>query len=213
MRIRGLIYAIAFFCLSYSARAGISEDFWDSFPPLSLPVSTVFGDCGDPCIVRDNDGGAIALFNSVAITVRKANILLVIDGYCASACALIADTARPNVCITANANFYFHMATYTKAKDPVASIEMPLPGTPEWYAGVESGELIAERFPTKQSPDILKWIEEQGGFPLGFKLEEMLGMNALQASEFWPICGPEVQVLPRLRPEWPPTPRPRPPRT
>jgi hypothetical protein len=212
MRIRTILCAMAFCAIPFGAPAfQFDQGFWGSFPPLSLPVSTVFGDCGDPCIVRDNEGGTIAFFNSVAITLRQEKILLVIDGYCASACAIIADSLRPNVCITANAIFYFHLGTRTTPNHPSAHI--PPVTSPEWYTMIKSGEITVRRFPVTQSPDILAWIDERGGFPYGYYLHDMLRMSAQQASQFWPICGPEVQVLPRLRPEWPATPRTRPPRT
>jgi len=212
MRILGTVCAMAFSATSFAAQAfQFNDDFWGSFPPIRLSPSIVFGDCGDPCIVRDNDGGVISFFLGAASTLRAESRLLVIDGYCASACALAADTLRPNVCITANASFYFHLGTFTQPTVPMA--EIPPVASEQWYAMIDSGELTVERFPIKHSSDILDWVNEQGGYPEGYTFDTMLKMSTKQASQFWPTCGPEVQVLPRLRPEWPPTPHHRPPRT
>jgi hypothetical protein len=87
-----------------------------------------------------------------------------IDGDCASACVILADEARPRVCITERAVFWFHKGYNRTVK----------PDDPNY------------RFDPIQSPDITAWVMEHGGFPADD--EHMLDMHADEAQWFWPMC-------------------------
>lgn len=65
------------------------------------------------CTVSNNEGGIVRDFE-VAGSSFHANPhrMLVIDGYCNSACMTMADRARPHVCITPNATFGYHRTNY-----------------------------------------------------------------------------------------------------
>jgi hypothetical protein len=64
--------------------------------------------CGDPCIIRQNRGGALINFEMLGALVLVRKKTIIIDGPCASACALFADLARQYVTITQRASFHFH---------------------------------------------------------------------------------------------------------
>ena len=128
-------------------------------PPDTDPVAQVFK-CEDPCIIKRNLGGNIVPFERAARAVRRgARQQVVIDGYCASACAIFADMARPHVCITKNAVFGFHK-------------------------GRAQLEELRYTFDPPHTRDILSWVQKNGGFPA----ETMLDMRYTEAKRFWPTC-------------------------
>lgn len=72
-------------------------------------LNRALGHCADPCILTQSNGGRIIDFEDAADEIKGgARSKLVIDGYCASACMVLADRARPRVCITGRAVFAFH---------------------------------------------------------------------------------------------------------
>jgi hypothetical protein len=64
--------------------------------------------CSSPCVIRDNPGGRVSDYQALAKEVLASGHLVGIAGYCASACALFADLARPNVVIAGSTRFKFH---------------------------------------------------------------------------------------------------------
>jgi hypothetical protein len=78
-------------------------------PADALSVTRVLGYCGDPCVVSHNTGGRVMDFEDAGDAIRRgARQKLVIDGYCASSCMILADRARPKACITHRARFGYH---------------------------------------------------------------------------------------------------------
>lgn len=115
--------------------------------------------CGEPCIVNDNPGGNVYLFQLAADQVLAgARERVVIDGLCASACAYFADKARDRVCITPRAIMGFH-------KGKVADDDRV-------------------RITLHHSPDIEQWVMRRGGYPSVGYLE----MKFADAKKFWPVC-------------------------
>lgn len=61
---------------------------------LSDPARTTLEHCSDPCTIRSNNGGVIVDFENAGDAIRAgARQMLVIDGFCASACMVLADRA------------------------------------------------------------------------------------------------------------------------
>jgi hypothetical protein len=78
-------------------------------------VAEAVGGCGDPCVVVSNSGGRITSFRGAGDAIRRgAGQMLVIDGYCASACMVMADRARPRACITSRATFAYHKTNWNR---------------------------------------------------------------------------------------------------
>ncbi len=78
-------------------------------------VAEVVGGCGDPCVVVSNNGGRITTFREAGNAIRSgAGQTLIIDGFCASACMVMADRARPRVCITSRATFAYHKTNWNR---------------------------------------------------------------------------------------------------
>ncbi len=126
--------------------------------------------------VTSNTGGTVSTFVAAAEEVLSTGRRVRIDGRCDSACALFADLARPNVCITKKAVFGFHQMTRVITFTSGETMRgIPL------TTRVRSVEI---REPPHASPDIKAWVEKRGGFPM----EGVLYMNAAEASAFWPTC-------------------------
>src|SRR4051794_38381434 len=65
--------------------------------------------CGrSACILTNNPGGEVQVFMRAAQEVLAEGKHLRIAGLCASACVLMADMARDNTCMTADAQFAVH---------------------------------------------------------------------------------------------------------
>lgn len=72
-------------------------------------IARAVGHCDDPCVIVSNKGGRVMDFEDAGDAIRNgARKRLIIDGYCASSCMVLADRARPNTCITPRATFAYH---------------------------------------------------------------------------------------------------------
>jgi hypothetical protein len=67
--------------------------------------------CGDPCIIKANPGGRLGDFKALTDEIIAIKRRVIIEGYCASACAIMADRAREYVRIGKGAQFLFHMTS------------------------------------------------------------------------------------------------------
>jgi hypothetical protein len=143
---RGLLAAVGLVVLTLPTRADI--------------VSDIFGDCGEPCVIRESGGGFVPLF-------MKAREQVIIDGACASACVLFADYARSKICVTPWAVFGFHKGTHYN----LATLSYGLPSS-------------TLRFDPPHSGDIDGWVKVRGGYPY----DGILWMSATEAVRFWRPC-------------------------
>ena len=118
---------------------------WQIYYADKDPEMAVFGPkgCGDPCVITFLKGGVAQPFINMAVLIKMYGRQLIVDGPCASGCGVMADFARPLVCITPRASFYFHMGT----------------------------TVGGERVLPPVSDDIAWWIQQHGGFPYGKPLE------------------------------------------
>jgi len=81
----------------------------------SQAVVRAVGDCGDPCVISNSNGGRIVDFRAAAAAIQNgARKSIVIDGYCASACMTLAALARSKVCITPRAVFAYHKTNFNR---------------------------------------------------------------------------------------------------
>lgn len=127
-------------------------------------TSGFWGCTSDPCVIQYNPGGWVRQYVEAADALRHRGNKLVIDGKCISACAIMADFARPNVCLTDKAEFWFHMASREFAlTNGIVAIEYSEPPT---------------------SPDIRNWVKSKGGFPI----HSFVKMSYAEARKFWPDC-------------------------
>lgn len=130
-----------------------------------------------PCVIRKNNGGILEEFQAAAKAVLETNgLALIIDGDCMSACAVLADMARPKVCITEHAMFWFHKGYNRNFK----------PGKPLF------------RFDPPHAQDIRSWVKYMGGFPTDDA--HMLKMHVTEAKWHWPMCKLQTVPLPRPNP-------------
>lgn len=137
-----------------------------SSPEPETAFGRAFGaPCGEPCVLPPSRGGELSYFVEAAEDVEAgARQLVIVDGRCASGCAVFADQVRDRACLTDRARFEFHKASvYTSdLSERLAQVDPP------------------------QSDDILAWVDGQGGFPE----DGALSMDADAADQFWRRCTP-----------------------
>ena len=131
---------------------------------------------GEGTTISANGGGDVWLFTAAAREIQEKGQHIQIDGRCMSACAIFADKARPNVCVTENASFGFHKLTVSGEL-----IRTPMPSNMKFRG--RSRSFVIREDPVF-SADIAAWVAAHGGFPT----KGMLTMNAATANAFWPMC-------------------------
>lgn len=131
------------------------------FPKPPPPISRA--DCPQTCVIRYNDGGNIEQFRRAGVTLKNDGRRLVIAGDCISACTVLADVARPRVCITPQARFRFHKA----------------------FLDERRLDMIGD-----YRRDIQAWIKRKGGLPGSDVCDDaLLTMSNREARQFFPLCG------------------------
>jgi hypothetical protein len=125
------------------------------------------------CIVSNNPGGEVALFQLAAEEVLKEGKQLVIDGRCESACVILADIARANTCLTSRAELAVHQAATVKI----------IGRTYQRGKSVPVGKVISRQDPP-QSADISQWVADHGGYPS----EGFMQIPLEDARLFWRLC-------------------------
>lgn len=110
-------FARAFwYCLSFGVLLVTANiDYASAASSGNTVIARAVGPCGDPCVIHTNNGGRITVFERAASAIRSgARHWLVIDGFCASACMVMADQARPRTCITPRAVFAYHRTNWDR---------------------------------------------------------------------------------------------------
>jgi hypothetical protein len=99
----------------FSVSAGDRGSLETDSSELSGQARAMLDNCGDPCTIQNNNGGVIADFENAGDAISGgARQMLVIDGFCSSACMVMADRARPRACITSRAQFGYHETNYNR---------------------------------------------------------------------------------------------------
>lgn len=76
-------------------------------------VGPAFADgvkCGKPCVIQYSAGGNVLGFRLQGQELAAQHMPVIVDGPCLSACTLLVDEARSNVCITDRAVFGYHQS-------------------------------------------------------------------------------------------------------
>lgn len=147
--------------------------------------------CRSTCTIYNNPGGDVVIFQAAAQEIMDEGKHLIIDGFCASACVMMADIARSNTCITEDAMIAVHQASIIRVtgKAVIDGREVPI------------GRLVRREDPPA-SNDINAWVGAHGGYPS----KGVMLIPVRDARQFWPMCGepqPTKSVpppLPRMRP-------------
>lgn len=116
-------------------------------------------ECGDPCVVANNNGGHSVVFKfAAAILPSRRKHGAVIDGFCNSACALFADLARPNVCVTRTALMGFHRSNQENSPEHADDINAWVVTNGGFPSNV-SGQLNIMRWPDTLNfwPECKNW--------------------------------------------------------
>lgn len=124
------------------------------WPPIS---------CGNPCVIEDDGGGIIDLYAAQGRLLAAKHIPVIVDGPCMSACTVLVDLDRDNVCVTSRALLGYHQSIMIK--NGVAIF----------------GPMLYE------TPGLNEYIQSRGGLPTPDS-GHMLLLNSVEAGRFYRQC-------------------------
>ncbi|MFA5997764.1 MAG: hypothetical protein WC791_04785 [Candidatus Paceibacterota bacterium] len=153
----------------------------------SYAYKRAFGTASDTISYRPA-GGNLKMFEGAAREVKKAGRQIKIDGECLGECALFADYARTNVCITPNAKFEYRMAILVPGLEDDEDDYRPI--------SITSYDMHKNMLYAKLSPGIIRWIEGRAGFPFA----RVHRMDYQEATKFWKPCAGEMTAAVSLNP-------------
>lgn len=137
---------------SSATKSIVAQTTWD-YPPINCS--------SDLCVIRFSPGGIIDLFAAQGRQLAADKTPVIVDGVCLSACTVLVDLARANVCLTKNAILGYH-------KSFQASTGLV-------------GEISYE------TPGLNAYLDSRGGLPDPTS-GPMLLLNFNEARLFYPAC-------------------------
>jgi hypothetical protein len=142
----------------------------------ALVMGTAYHDDDSMTItIASNPGGDIQVFQAAAKEVLAEGFRIEIDGKCASACVLLADLARNNICITPGAQMLLHQGYKI---EPSGRLHVTAAG-----GEIAEGRIVGRIIPP-ESADINAWVDAHGGYPS----DGLLLMSYNAARQFWARC-------------------------
>lgn len=140
-------------------------------PPFTVPTHTQSKDVmpdeengiptSRPMVIEDSPGGSVLEYRLLGLKLAATHTPIILDGICASACTLLIDLDRDNVCITTAAILAYHMS-YTTDED----------GTKQFHP------LVYE------TPGLNNYIAKRGGLPK----DDVMLVPFEQAKMFYKPC-------------------------
>lgn len=79
---------------------------------------------GKPLVIEYSPGGSVYAFINKGLHLLFERTPIIVDGPCASACTLLVDVARDDVCLTTNAILMYHKMSWTDDKGVKHSAEL-----------------------------------------------------------------------------------------
>jgi hypothetical protein len=131
--------------------------------PTGAPWPAI--ECSNPCIIEDDGGGIIDLYQAQARQMAAGHTSVIVDGPCMSACTIFIDIDRNNVCLTDRALLGYHKS---RLEDDTGKVTF--------------GEIDYE------TPGLNKYIEDHGGLP-DPDSGHLLMLNSYEASKFYRSCA------------------------
>lgn len=140
---------------SAALMTGDAEEF--AYPPVP---------CSNPCIIQFSPGGVIDVFAAEGRQLAADHTQVIVDGPCISACTLLVDLARANVCVTRNAVLGYHQW----------SMEEP-------DGADKHGDISYD------TPGLNAYLKARGGLPYTPDSGHILMLNFAEASRFYRPCA------------------------
>ena len=115
-----------------------------AFGPLLFAAALVAGGpalaagvtCGKPCVITFSAGGNVLGFREQGQELAAHSTPVIVDGPCLSACTLLVDEARSNVCITDRAVFGYHQSYADRGGErSYTPLEYKTPGLDAYLEG------------------------------------------------------------------------------
>lgn len=100
-------------------------------------------------VVQEEPGGAVAAFDARIRAYRAQGVTVRIEGYCNSACTMLASLPADRICVGPDASLGFHRAFYATSSD-LTDMSVPSPrGT----------AVLMRHYPAR----LRAWIASKGG--------------------------------------------------
>lgn len=128
--------------------------------PAPSPIGI---DCGRPCVIEGSEGGKVGGFRNQGRDLANAKTPVIVDGPCLSACTLLVDADRANVCLTSRAVLGYHQSWWDDAK------------------GVRHYDVL-----TYETPGLNAYLDAHGGEP---QAGPLLMLSFDDAKVFYPPCA------------------------
>ncbi len=120
--------------------------------------------CSSPCIIEFSPGGVMDLFAAEGRQLAADHTLVIVDGPCISACTILVDFARANVCLTHNAILGYH----------------------QWSMDTEGGTKHGDV--SYLTPGLDAYLKARGGLPYTPDTGHILLLNFAEARQFYRAC-------------------------
>lgn len=153
---RTALATIAFLLSGFSLPAPVVAQSEFAYPPIP---------CSNPCVIEFSPGGVVDLFEAEGRQLAADKTQVIVDGPCISACTILVDLARANVCITRHAVLGYHQWTM---------------GTPDGDG--KHGDV------TYKTPGLNEYIKSRGGLPYTPETGHILMLNFNEAKQFYKPC-------------------------
>lgn len=136
---------------------------------LITPDNTRALSLSTPVRISDNGGGSVHTFRYFYDAIRASGVPVEVTGICVSACTLVFELPRSQVCVYEGASFGFHLASVDGKGDP------------------EITKVIQRRY---YPPSLVRWLEDHEREYGPLTLEHVVYMSAKEvvALGIFPYC-------------------------
>lgn len=146
----------------------------------------------DRYIIRDDGGGRADEFKKAVEYLKRENIKLKVDGYCASACTLVLDkTAKLDVCVTPKATFLIH--------SPYAMAETLQGPQPVFFllTAVAADQMLKEQFLSVYPDWLVEYLKDKRipSVAMGDSPADMVEVGFDVLSKHVPICDLQKKLV------------------
>lgn len=142
--------------ISVPTKTTSQQDTTPAYPPVP---------CSNVCVIEFNPGGIVDFFEAQGRQLAADKTTVIVDGPCMSACTILVDEDRANVCVTHRALLGYHQSEMIDSQ----------------------GDRIFHNIPYK-TPGLNEYIKSHGGLP-NPESGHLLMLNFSEATQFYKACN------------------------
>ena len=163
------------------------------------------------CIVDYDPGGAVADFYAASdIISKRMDVKIIINGDCISACTLLSDMNRNQVCITPEAKFRYHTTTEEEIPFGYSQWTMDWVNSQGGFPSLYSGNFLDMKYDVAKNhwktcdfwdikPFITKSFSKEESFLMNFPVKNLLKINIPKEKEYicpaFSTCKYETRII------------------